>query len=92
MPPFMPPDASFMQGRLMMTPPGPRGWRNMPITKLAPMSLAMFYGADSGFCERLQRARDAEKPIEPEPLRRRADKVMERYLYFSVLSPGGRQL
>ncbi len=65
----------------------------MPITKLAPVSLAMFYGANRDFANAFSVRVTLKNPIEPEPLRRAVDKAMERYPYFSVrLAVRGEEL
>ena len=56
----------------------------MAKTKLAPVSLAMFYGANRDFANAFSVRVTLKNPIEPEPLRQALDKAMERYPYFSV--------
>ena len=56
----------------------------MGRTKLAPVSLAMFYGANRNFANAFSVRVTLKNPIEPEPLRRALDKAMTRYPYFSV--------
>ncbi len=56
----------------------------MKMTKLAPVSLAMFYGANRDFANAFSVRVTLKNPIEPEALRRAVDKAMERYPYFAV--------
>ena len=56
----------------------------MGTTKLAPVSLAMFYGASRDFANAFSVRVTLKNPIEPEPLRRALDRAMERYPYFAV--------
>ncbi len=56
----------------------------MGSTKLSPVSLAMFYGANRDFANAFSVRVTLKNPIEPEPLRRAVDKAMERYPYFAV--------
>lgn len=65
----------------------------MARTKLAPVSLAMFYGANRDFANAFSVRVTLKNPIEPEPLRRALDKAMDRYPYFSVcLTAVGKEL
>ena len=56
----------------------------MSVTKLAPVSLAMFYGANRDFANAFSVRVTLKNPVEPEPLRRALDKAMTRYPYFAV--------
>ncbi len=56
----------------------------MGTTKLAPVSLAMFYGANRDFANAFSIRVTLKNPVEEAPLRRALDKAMERYPYFAV--------
>ena len=56
----------------------------MSVTKLAPISLAMFYGANRSFANAFSVRVTLKNPVEPEALRRALDKAMTRYPYFAV--------
>ena len=65
----------------------------MGTTRLAPVSLAMFYGANRDFANAFSVRVTLKNPIEPEALRRALDKAMERYPYFAVrLAVRGEEL